>query len=441
LRNFGWSKLKIIFAAQKTLLLAVITISTLFPLVFVKLQEPTFTLVIFKLLAKAGSLCGATLLVWQFLLGFRDVAGKFIRDFLWVLEIHKKIGQYILLLIVMHPVFITLYYIEKEKINPLILQGQSPFKWWVLAGEIAFAVFLIVVLTSIFWRQKMGRTKWYTVHITSYFALAIVIVHAFAIGTTINKTRAFYYWIILTIIAAGFLLYRLLCGVGFFVKKHRVVSVEKVGPDVTRISCQPLGRKIVPHLGQFIYFRRGLKDSMRPFTVSHYQPQTGEFSITVKSAGRTTQNLQWIKPDEIVYIDGPYGIFSQTALESHRPIVMIAGGIGITAFTRLFEELAYEPDMEIHLFYGNQKKHEIVYKQELENVENVNVIHVLSDEPQYSGETGFITTDLLRKYLKKSLVNYEFLICGPPAMTEKLESALLSENVPDTQIHHELFDY
>jgi NAD(P)H-flavin reductase len=179
---------------------------------------------------------------------------------------------------------------------------------------------------------------------------------------------------------------------------------------------------------------------VRPFTVSHYDKESGEISVTVKAIGKTTGNLQNTQAGDTVYIDGPYGVFSRTALQSDKPIVMVAGGIGITPFTQLFEELAYEPDREVHLFYGNRNKQEIVYKEEFENADHVNTVHVLSEEDDYEMETGFVRTELISKYVG-DLRRYEFLICGPPPMITKLEAALLEAGVPDEQIHHELFGY
>jgi len=429
------------YAVRKISLLLVIGATAFFPMLFVDLEEPTTSLVLYKILAKLGSLCGGTLIIWQFLLGFHGTAGKIIPDLLWVLTLHKQIGKYIIFTVVLHPIFITLYYIEKKGINPFLLEGPLSFWVWVLAGEIAFLLFALVVLTSVFWREQLGRTKWYYIHLSSYAALGIVLAHGLAIGTTIEKTGAFYFWTVLLFFTMGFVWYRMACRAGLLSKKYRVDKTERVGPNVTRISCEPLGKRIEPRLGQFVYFRRRLGGRLRPFTVSHYEPHTGELSVTVKALGHTTRDLQSVKAGEIVYIEGPYGIFSQAVLESRRPIVMIAGGIGITSFTRLFEELAKEPNKEVHLFYGNKKRHEIVYKEEMENVEHINVIHVISDDAAYPGETGYITTNLLKKYLSQSLRGYEFLICGPPVMTKKLESHLAMEGVPEVQIHHELFSY
>jgi len=58
---------------------------------------------------------------------------------------------------------------------------------------------------------------------------------------------------------------------------------------------------------------------------------------------------------------------------------------------------------------------------------------------KYEGEKGYITTDLLEKYLQKDLKECIFLVCGPPAMVTKLEAAMREAGVPDSQIQHELF--
>jgi NAD(P)H-flavin reductase len=122
---------------------------------------------------------------------------------------------------------------------------------------------------------------------------------------------------------------------------------------------------------------------------------------------------------------------------------MIAGGIGITPFHRLFQGLDdRSKEEEIWLFYGNRLRDEIIYKEEIESLDRIRVVHVLSEEKEYEGETGYITSGLLKKYLQRNPGDYEFLICGPPAMTATLEKALVGEEgVPSEQIHHEMFSY
>jgi predicted ferric reductase len=427
--------------SRKIVLVIAIAVTSLFPLAFVRLDEPTVGLNVYKLLAKAGSLSGSMLIVWQFLLGHRATIGKVVVDLLWLLELHKSIGKYILLLIVLHPVFITVYYIAKEGINPLALSTGWPFDTYVLLGMIALGIFVFVVLTSLWLRSRLAFQSWYTMHISSYLALPLVFVHSFPIGQTLEDTGLGIFWRILLVVVVAFALYRLICRLGLGVRTHVVTQVREVGEEVAEITARPEGTRLDPAIGQFVYFRRGLRGAIRPFTVSLYNRETGDVSVTVKAQGTTTTDLQSIQPGETVYIDGPYGVFSREALQTDRPLVMIAGGIGITPFVRLCRELVPQGERELHLFYGNKRRNEIIYQDEFETMNRVRLVHVLSDEPDYEGETGFITPELLKRRLQRDLKQHEFLICGPPEMTMTLESGLKGEGVPDEQIHHELFSY
>lgn len=93
------------------------------------------------------------------------------------------------------------------------------------------------------------------------------------------------------------------------------------------------------------------------------------------------------------------------------------------------------------MFFGNKDRRDIVYQDEFKALDRVRVVHVLNDEEDYAGETGYITPDLLKRHLRHGLKEHEFLICGPPEMTITLESGLHEEGVPSRQIHHELFSY
>jgi predicted ferric reductase len=427
-------------AMRKIILLMLLAVTVVIPPFFVRLDEPSFQLQIYKMLAKIGSLSGVAFMCWQLLLGFRGAVARLMPDLLWSLHLHKKIGTWLLLLIVLHPVFISVYYLDKFGRNLFALELSSPFDSYVLLGIIALAVLLLVIVSSLFRKRFKRYTAWYVIHLASYLLLPLVFIHSLAIGQTVRETGLLFIWWGLAGALLVFILFRLAMALGLPLKKHRVMLVAGVGPQVTRITMRPLAGRIKPEPGQFIFLRWGFWSSARPFTVSHYNRRTGAISVTVKALGEMTGRLQKIRPGEIVYLDGPYGVFTPASLTPGRPVVMIAGGIGITPFPRIIEELAGRPGRELHLFYGNKFTGEIVYKKEIDTMP-VNVIHVLSDEPGYQGEKGFITNDLLRKYLRHDLKEYEFLICGPPVMTSKLKESLATDQVPAHQIHYELFSF
>jgi 3-phenylpropionate/trans-cinnamate dioxygenase ferredoxin reductase subunit len=119
---------------------------------------------------------------------------------------------------------------------------------------------------------------------------------------------------------------------------------------------------------------------------------------------------------------------------------MIAGGIGITPFYRLLTE-PHADRLQAVLFYGSQTTDEIIYRTALDHMDPVTVVHVISDQPDYPGEKGFITKELIEKYVHHDLKECEFLLCGPPVMIQKVEPMLSEAGIPAKQIHHELFSF
>jgi predicted ferric reductase len=425
--------------ARKRLFITALVVSAAAPLVFVRWNEPTAALQTFKMLAKAGALGGTMLVVWQWLLGFRAVAGRIFSDLIWVLNIHKTIGRNALFLIALHPVFITVYYLIKKGTNPLFLQGGFPFGGYVALGQAAILLFLAVVVTSVFFRARMPASTWLKVHHFSYPAVILVFIHSLPIGMTVGETSLGPIWWGLCGLTAAVVGSRAAFRFGAFTCRHTISSVVRVAPGVIRVTMRPVRRRVNPQPGQFVYVRRGLRGPSRPFTASHHDEATGELSVTIKAIGPATTSFQTMQIGETIYIDGPYGVFGRETVRSGKPVVMIAGGIGITPFPRLLRALEGTSRRERVLFFGNKKTEEIIFRDELERIPHLRVIHVISHDPDYPGETGFITTDLMKRHLDEPLPAYEFLICGPPVMTAKLESALREEGVPPVQIHHEMF--
>ncbi len=428
---------------RKAVLLCLITGTSLVPFFFLRLDEPSFFLNVFKLLAKTGSLCGTLLLFWQFLLGYRRaVAGWVTSDYLWVLQLHRRLGIGALCLIALHPVFIIPYYQIKPGLQSLLGILPEPLNLFVPLGILAFILLLLIAVSSTVFRSRLSLRVWYGTHLTSYAVLPLVYIHGFPIGMTLQETGLSKIWIILFVLTALFFVFRLLGRFGVFDSRYEVVRVTPACKDTVEIAMKPLRRPLRPDSGQFAFFRRGIFSPARPFTVSKYETETGELSITVKALGRVSGQLQTVKARERFWVDGPYGVFGREAFCTSRPVIMLAGGIGITPFRRLITELENLPDRKAYLFYGTLNEEEIAHRSEMAETEQVDVIHVLSEPPEHEAfETGLITIDLIRKYVDEPLAACEYFLCGPPPMVTKLETALKETGVPGEQIHHELFSF
>ncbi len=417
-----------------------IVVTALAPAFFVRLQEPTTALNVYKLPAKIGSLVGTMLLFWQFVLGFRGFPGPWFPDVLWQIDWHKRIGRWSVPLILLHPVFISLYYLDKHGVNLWTFPLSTADNWYVALGLTAFVLILLIVATSVFFRQVLGAKRWYLIHVCSYLVLPLIFIHSYPLGMTIAGSALRLIWPVLAgaylVVVVWRLWYHLQLG-----RHHYVVEgVAAAGEDVVEISLRPRNGAIEPLLGQFIYFRRHFWGRTRPYTVTAYDPESGCLAVAIKAQNDTSVERQSLAAGEQVFLDGPYGTFTWEAFATRRPVVMAAGGIGITAFLRAVDALA-ETGHEMSLFYGNPTRRDIAFGERLAAVPGLELVHVLSDEPEHDGASGFITRELLERRLPRPLPAYEFLICGPPVMIRKLEAGLVAAGIPRRQIHHELFDY
>ncbi|ADL54880.1 2Fe-2S iron-sulfur cluster-binding protein [Gallionella capsiferriformans] len=131
---------------------------------------------------------------------------------------------------------------------------------------------------------------------------------------------------------------------------------------------------------------------------------------------------------------------------SDDPVVLIAGGIGITPMLSMLNWcLTEQPGREIWLFYGVRHGRELVMKSHLEALaaaySNFHLRLCFSDpQPEDMGKhshRGRVDVSLLR--IQLPLKPYHFYICGPTPMLESIVPALEDWGVPDTHIHFEAF--
>ena len=425
---------------RKAVLLVLLGTSAAVPLALLRYDEPTAALTTVKVLAKTGSLVGTVLLVWQMVLGFRVVSTLFHEDLLWLIRVHQHLGTGAIGLIALHPIFIPVYYAWKFDRPVYTLNLREPFYGFVWLGILAAALLAFIFITSVPLRRRLGYARWFATHLTTYFVLPLAFLHALPIGMTLRETPLKWAWGALAVVTAAVIAARVVNLAGWRTQAYEVTGARKLVADVTELSMRPLDGALKPRIGQFVYVRRRQAGSQRPYSVAGYDDD-GRLTIAAKAGQDFSVELQHVQAGERLYLDGPYGVFSQEVLQTDRPVVMAAGGIGITAFTRLIEHLDQTADRPAWLFYGNPQADGIAYRDQLDAFDHVEVVHVISDQADYPGEKGFITIDLIEHYVGRPLAGCEFLICGPPIMTEKLEKQLLQADVPDEQIHHELFGF
>ena len=136
------------------------------------------------------------------------------------------------------------------------------------------------------------------------------------------------------------------------------------------------------------------------------------------------------------------GQFYYEPLRDARHVVALAGGVGITPFASMAKEVANGTlDMDLTILYGSASSDDIVLKEELDALDGacdrLHIVHVLSgDEPGWTGEKGFLTAELIRKYSSEDTT---YFICGPQVMYTFLRKEVEKLGVPARRVRFEVF--
>lgn len=237
----------------------------------------------------------------------------------------------------------------------------------------------------------------------------------------------------------------------------RVAEVRRETPDAVSIAFE-----IPPHLradyrfeaGQYLTLRRVFdgEEVRRSYSICS-GPDDGEVRIAVKRVDGGTFSTwanEGIAAGDVLDVMTPTGRFGAAyAPDEARVHVCFAAGSGITPILSLARGiLGREPRSRVFLFYGNRSSGEVMFREELEALKDrfmqrFSLFHVLSreqqDVPVLNGRLDGGKVRLLLRYIvPASSVDHAF-VCGPGAMSDEVEAALLDLGLAPGRVHVERF--
>lgn len=178
--------------------------------------------------------------------------------------------------------------------------------------------------------------------------------------------------------------------------------------------------------------------------ISAPEKSASRLQLGIKPAGDFTKKASKLMPDDVVAIQGPFGVFVLPPGEG--PLVIFAAGIGITPFRSMISSLdAQGAEREVILFYSNKTVEDIAYFEDFDalakKVDWFKPVFTLTrGEPSaWPGERGRIDGEMLDRHLP-SLDGYTFMVCGPKSFMETIKLMLEERGVDTrTRLKQELF--
>ena len=260
----------------------------------------------------------------------------------------------------------------------------------------------------------------------------------------------------------------------------RKFIVEKkiaVCEDIVSIYLKPHDGLAIPNFkaGHHLTFRLRVPGQVKPaircYSLSDAPQENNQdsYRISVKRipAPRDKPELppglvsgfwhQDVAEADLIDVRAPKGTFHLDDL-SNRPVVLLAGGVGITPLLSMFRHLANtRSNRDVWMFYGVMHKDQVLEREELnESVTTASNFHLRlafshpTDECQpeidYQRE-GFISVDWIKEQLQlpdhfseiAEHLQPEFYICGPPPMMQAITKDLEAWGVPEAMVHFEAF--
>ncbi|MFO1273913.1 MAG: 1,2-phenylacetyl-CoA epoxidase subunit PaaE [Rubrivivax sp.] len=140
----------------------------------------------------------------------------------------------------------------------------------------------------------------------------------------------------------------------------------------------------------------------------------------------------------------PQGRFGAALAQRPRHLLAVAGGSGITPILSLLKT-ALAQGTRCTLLYGNRNAASTMFKEEIEDLKNRHLT-TLAVHPVFSREavdsplnSGRIDAAKLADFLRLCGPVDEAFVCGPHAMNDEVEAALLAAGIAREKVHVERF--
>ncbi|KAE9367505.1 ferredoxin reductase-like protein [Stipitochalara longipes BDJ] len=175
------------------------------------------------------------------------------------------------------------------------------------------------------------------------------------------------------------------------------------------------------------------KEIVRSYTPISGDHQPGYFDLLIKSypTGNISKYMASLIVGQTIKVKGPKGAMVYTP-NMVRAFGMIAGGTGITPMLQIIRAVIRGrptgDKTEIDLIFANVNKEDILLKEDLDQLakedKGFRIHYVLNNPPEgWEGGVGFVTPEMITKWLPKPADDIKLLLCGPPPMISAMKKA------------------
>jgi predicted ferric reductase len=368
------------------------------------------------------------------------------------MALHRSLGKPVLYLIIAHVVLLLVGYGMTSKLSAF---DEIAPMWSIPDLPLAFIGFgllIAVVVTSVVTVRRHFRYEfWHLIHLLAYVAVLVALPHELSVGGLLAVgTFQRGYWIALYVVAFGAIgIYRFVIPVIRSVRHDlRISRIERVSDDV--VSIYLTGRNLTSlgsGGGQYFVWRFW---SARTWWHSHpislsAVPTGTELRITVRELGRGTTQIARLRPGTRVWLEGPYGLFTDAGRTAPK-LAVVAAGIGITPIRALLEHSRLAPGEATILLRGTSEAETYLLDELTAFAEQRQATLYTSLGRRGRGSRSWLSErdgqrGVSLRSIFPDLLRSDVYVCGPGVWAEQVVTEARAAGVPPHQIHFERFDW
>ncbi len=386
-------------------------------------------------LGRIFALGGITLFALNFVLSTRL---KFLEEIFGGLDkvylVHGIVGGIAFMLILAHPILISASFIPKSIIQAasFFIPGSILFLDF---GLIAIIGFISLIFITLFTRMKYNYWKYTHEFMGLVFILALL--HIFLVPEG-GFGGYHIFTSIIAIIGISAFSYSLI--IRRKILKHYSYRIKeiRINTNIINLYLEPQSetKQLKYQSGQFVFLKfnnQKVSRETHPFSISS-KSNDKIIRIILKESGDFTNTLINLKVGDKVTVEGPYGKFNFKNFDSKKQ-VWIAGGIGITPFLGMVENLEENPEIDVTFFYTFRENY-IVDKKLFERMGKMKNLKFITWNSKNKGHINI--GEMARTTVELS--NAEILVCGPIKFKEEIVKQLRDLRISKDKIHEEIFD-
>jgi predicted ferric reductase len=389
----------------------------------------------------------------QFPLGSRLKQISLFANIDWNMTQHRKIGKWIGLIFLLHPVLIVLPRFLMSKGDGMTSVKSILTAPTMLTGIIAWVIMMVWILLSIFKdRLPVKYEVWRFTHMLGFVVIAIfATLHVTSVGQH-GQFGAWYnnIWWALCLFSVALVLFNYFVKPAILKKKpFRLVKVKQVSSsdwEVVMKKDPAVYFDFEP--GQFVWFNTASSGGVKehPFSIASSRSSLPYISFLIRNLGDYTGKLGELKVGQDVFVDGPYGSINLAETKRSKAVVLIAGGAGIGPMLSLVRGLADANDPRpVRLIYGNNCIEQMAMQEDIKALEasmsNFKQQLVCMEECD-DAYTGVIDQQIISQVMAvEEIRNWTVFLCGPKPMITAVNKSLRKLKVPKRNVHFEQLSF